>query len=131
MAYEGPHTTKLTGLTASADLSAKQYYFVKISGDNTVTVCAAATDIPVGVLQNAPDDGEAAEVLAVGVTKISGDEDLAAGNLIGTSGDGQAQAIVAGTDTTVYTVGQVLQGNGAASGIATALINCASPARAA
>lgn len=129
MAYEGPHTTKLTGLSASADLSAKQYYLVKMSGDNTVTVCAAATDIPVGVLQNAPGDGETAEVLAIGVTKVVGDEDLDAGDLIGTSGDGQAAEVVAGTDTTVYIVGQVLQGNTTAGGYVTALINCASPAR--
>lgn len=130
MAWEGPQI-KIPGLTASADLSAKQYYLVKMSGEKTVTVCAAATDIPVGVLQNAPKSGEDAEVVAIGVTKISGDEDLDAGDLIGTSGDGQAQAIVAGTDTTVYIVGQVLDGNTTAGGLATAIVNCASPARAA
>lgn len=131
MAYEGPHTLKLTGLTASADLTAKQYYFVKISGDNTVTVCAAVTDVPIGVLQNAPDDGEAAEVVCIGVTKISGDEDLTAGDAIGSSSDGQAQVVTVGTETTVYLAGRVLYGNGAAGGLATAVINCASAARAA
>jgi hypothetical protein len=36
---------------------------------------------------------------------------------------------VAGTDTTKYIVGQVTVASGAANGIASALIDCASPAR--
>lgn len=130
MAYEGPQI-KIPGLTASADISAKQYYFVKMSGEKTVTVCSGATDKPVGVLQNAPESGEEAEVCVIGVTKISGDADLNYGDLIGTSADGQADAKSPGTDTTEYTVGQVILGNGAAAGLITAVINCASPARAA
>ena len=130
MAYEGVQI-KLTGLTASADLSAKQYYFVKVSGNNTVTVCAAATDKPVGVLQNTPISGAEAEVCVIGITKVSSDAALTAGNLIGTSADGQADAKTPGTDTTEYTVGMVLYGSGAAAGIATAVINCAAPCRAA
>src|SRR5574337_1127881 len=110
MAYEGPQIA-IPGLKAGADLSAKQYYFVKLSADKTVVVCAAATDIPIGVLQNKPDaSGKAAEVVAVGVTKVSGDADLDAGHLIGTSGDGQADRKLPGTDTTEYTVGQVVVG---------------------
>jgi len=131
MAWEGPCCLKLTGLTASADLSAKQYYFVKMSGEKTVTFCAAVTDVPVGVLQNKPESGEEAEIVCIGVTKVSGDEDLDYGNIIGTSADGQAQVVTVGTETTVYIAGQVLNGNGAAGGIATAVVNCAAPARAA
>lgn len=130
MAYEGPQI-KLPGLTASADLSAKQYYFVKMSGNNTVTVCAAATDKPIGVLQNAPVSGAEAEVCCIGVTKVSSDAALTAGNLIGTSGDGQADAKTPGTDTTEYTVGSVIVGSGAAAGLAVAVVNCAAPCRAA
>ena len=130
MAFEGPQQ-RIPGLTASADLSAKQYYFVKMSADKTVTVCAAATDIPVGVLQNDPASGEEAVVCSVGTTKVSGDADLDFGQLIGTSADGQADRKIAGTDTTEYIVGQVLEGNTAAGGLITAAINCASPSRAA
>lgn len=130
MAWEVP-VLKIPGLTASADLTAKQFYLVKMSGEKTVTVCNAVTDVPVGVLQNAPDNGQQAEVMAIGISKVSGDEDLAYGNLIGASSDGQAQAVAAGSETTVYIVGHVIEGNGAAGGLATALINCASPARAA
>ena len=104
MAYEAAQI-KVGQFTASADLSAKQYHFVKMSGNNTVTVCAAITDVPVGVLQNNPASGGAAEVALLGVTKVVADGTLAAGNLIGTSADGQADAIAAGTDTTVYLMG--------------------------
>lgn len=108
MAYEAPQI-KIGTWTASADLSSKQYHFVKLSGDNTVTVTAAITDKTVGVLQNAPKSGQAAEVCVFGVTKVVADGTLAAGNLIGTSADAQADAIAAGTDTTVYVVGQALE----------------------
>jgi hypothetical protein len=123
MAYEGPMTL-IPGLTASADLSAKQYYFVKISGDKTVTVCAATTDKPIGILQNDPESGEAAVVASGGVSKVSGDADLTAGNSVGTSADGQAAAYTA-SDTTKYIVGQVILGNSAAAGLATVAFECA------
>ena len=113
MAYEAAQI-KVGNFTASADLSAKQYHFVKMSGNNTVTVCAAITDVPIGILQNSPASGGAAEVCLFGISKVVADGTLAAGNVIGTSADGQADAIAAGTDTTVYTMGIAL--NAAAAG---------------
>lgn len=130
MAVEGAQPLKTTAV-AGADLSAKQYHFVKLNADNQVIVCAAATDIPCGVLQNTPASGDAAELVVIGETKVSGDADLDAGHLIGTSGDGQADRKIPGTDTTEYIAGQVKIGNGAAGGLITAFVNCASPARAA
>lgn len=120
MAYETGGTDVGT-MTASADLSSKQYYFVKMSGDNTVTVCAAVTDKPIGVLQNKPESGESAVVRVAGVSKVSADATLAAGNVIGTSADGQAQPVAAGTETTVFNCGQALTG-GAAGTLQSALI---------
>ena len=122
MAFEGP-MTKIPALTASADLTGKQYYFVKISGANTVTVCAATTDKPIGILQNAPNTGEAAEVACSGVSKVSGDANLAAGDSVGTSSDGQAAAYTV-SDTTKYIVGQVVLDNSAAGGLATIAFDC-------
>ena len=107
MAYEAAQI-RFGNLTAAADLSSKQYYFVKLASATTVNVCSAITDIPIGVLQNTPESGEAAEVCIFGITKVSADGTLAAGNLIGTSADGQADAIAAGSDTTVYTQGQAI-----------------------
>jgi len=118
-------------LPAAADLSAHQYKFVKLNSSGQVAAIAAATDIPLGVLQDKPNAaGAAAEVAVIGVTKLQGDADLVRGNLIGTSADGQADAKTPGTDTTEYVVGQVLEDNSAAGGLITALINCAAPHRA-
>lgn len=122
MAFEGPQH-KIPGLVAGGDLSTKQYHFVKISADNTVVICSGTTDKPIGVLQNKPASGAAAEVCSAGVTKIVGDANLAAGDSIGTSADGQA-AVYTVSDTTKYIVGQVIQENTAAGGIITADIDC-------
>jgi len=128
MAWEGPQM-KTPGLTASADLSTKQFYLVKMSGNKTVDVCSGVTDKPCGVLQNKPTSGQAAEVVCIGVTKVSGDADLGYGDLIGTSADGQAAAYVAGTDTTKYVVGHVIEDNTTAGGLITAWVDCAAPHR--
>lgn len=132
MAWQGEQVL-IPGLRAGADLSAaaNKFKFVKLSAINTVVLCDGATDRPIGVLQNRPASGEGADVCAVGITKVQGDADLAVGNLIGTSGDGQADAKTPGTDTTEYVVGVVLEDNTTAGGLCVALINCASPARAA
>ena len=108
--------------TASADLSAKQYYFVKLSSATQVTVCAAVTDKPIGVLQNNPESGEQAIVRCLGVSKVNADATLAAGNVIGTSADGQAQPITLGSETTVHVSGQAIEA-GAANSDLTAFIN--------
>lgn len=129
MATEGAQPLK-SSFIAGGDLSAKQYCFVKLSADKTVVVCAGATDVPVGVLQNNPVSGQTAEVCVIGETKVSGDADLDYGMLIGTSADGQADRKIPGTDTTEYVVGVVKTGNTAAGGVVTAFVNCASPARA-
>ena len=117
---------------AAGDLSNKQYYFMKISADNTVTTCTAATDVPCGVLQNKPAAANRVAVIRViGESYVSSDAALTAGNLIGTSADGQADAKAPGTDTTEYVAGHVVVGTGAAGDLAIAVINCAAPARAA
>lgn len=129
MAYEIP-TLNFT-LEAAADLSAKQYFFVKVDANGKAALCAAATDKPVGVLQNKPESGESAEIMALGISKVSSDAALNEADLIGTSADGQADAKVPGTDTTEYIVGQMLTATSAANAYGSALINCCSPARAA
>jgi hypothetical protein len=49
--------------TAKVDLSAKQFFIVKLDTDETkVDLCAAATSFIIGTLCNAPKIGEVAEV---------------------------------------------------------------------
>ena len=108
MAYESPQVLIGT-LTAAADLSAKQYHFVSLASATTVNVCTAITNAPIGILQNNPTSGQQAIVQLFGISKVVADGTLAAGNFIGTSADGQADAISPGTDTTVYMTGQCIQ----------------------
>lgn len=128
MAVEGMVALK-DSRVAGADLSAAQYKFVEMGSDGTVTVCNAVTDVPYGVLQNNPVSGAMAEIVIIGLTKVSSDAGLTAGALIGTSADGQAAAYVAGTDTTKYIVGLVRNGTSNAAEMATAVVNCAAPSR--
>jgi hypothetical protein len=110
---------------AGADLSTHQYKFVKQNASGQVILCAAVTDKPIGVLQNAPKSGEEAEVVVIGGTKIKGGEALAVDSTIGTDASGTAQVVVAGTETTVYAVGRViLSATTASGGLASALVNC-------
>lgn len=130
MAYEKPlfmHSRK-----AGADLSTKQYHFVKLDSSGDVVICSAVTDLVYGVLQNAPTAGQTAEVMLAGISKVKADGTIAVGALIGTSSDGQADSIAAGTDTTVYAVGRYIGTAAAAAGdIIPCLINTLSLHRAA
>jgi hypothetical protein len=109
-------------LTAAADLSTKQYHFVKLATATTVNVCDAVTDVPIGVLQNNPASGGTATICVLGVSKVVADATLAAGDVIGTSADSQAQPVVRGTETTVTVTGQAITA-GSAGETVTALIN--------
>jgi hypothetical protein len=94
-----------TGYTASADLSAKQYHAVKISGVRTVTFCAAITDKIFGVLQNAPTATQTAQIMAMGRSKVVAHAAITAGATVGVSATGRAVTIAPGTDTTQYILG--------------------------
>jgi len=115
-------------LEAGADLSSAQYKMVKLSAGKAV-LCAAATDVPVGVLQNKPASGEAATVCISGASKVLAGGTIASGDLVGTDASGTADTKIAGTDTTEYVVGRALVG-GASGEILTALINTEAPHRA-
>jgi hypothetical protein len=130
MAFEYVDSQSKISLAAGADLSAKQYTFVKLSGTGVISV-AAATDIPVGVLQNAPASGKTAEVSVDGIVKLKASAAITAGALVGTTSTGLAVAVVAGTDTTKYVLGQAITAAGASGDIITVAIDCKTPNRAA
>ena len=131
MAYEISNYSVKVTLVAAADLSALQYTFVKLNSSGQVAAAAAATDVPIGVLQNAPTAGQEAEVLVVGGTKIVAGAAIGEGVLVGTSSAGKAVALTPGTDTTKYVAGTLLTESAADGNIVTAVINCATPHRAA
>ena len=105
---------KILDLTyaAAESLASDQYRIVVLDATlGTVRRPNAATDIPFGILQNAPASGEAAVVRVLGVSKVVLGATLARGSIIGceyvgAADAGKAQAAVA----TQYPVGILLDG---------------------
>lgn len=114
---------------AFASLATKQFFFVKLTS-NGIELCAAATDVPWGVLQNTPAAGEAAEVMRLGITKVKTGGIIAVGALVGTDNAGKADSKTVATDSTEYVVG-VADEVAANGDIITLGINCLNPHRAA
>ena len=116
MAYQIPVLD--INLEAAADLSAKQFHFVKVSAANKVDVCTAITDAPIGVLQNKPTSGQAANIRVLGISKLSANAAISAGAILGSSTDSQAQTAVA----TNVVCARALEAAGAANVIISALV---------
>lgn len=94
-------------MKAGGDMSAKQYYFVKmIATDDVVTTCTATTSIIFGVQQNKPAaDGRECLVRVLGHSKIMAGATIAADDLLSTTARGSAVTVTAGSDTTTYIAG--------------------------
>jgi len=130
MAYEiSAYAVKIT-LVAGGDLSSSQYKFVKLNSSGQAVAVAAATDAPIGVLQNTPLAGQEAEVVVTGGTKLLLGGTVAAAGRVSPNATGAGVAIVAGTDTTKYLAGTALTG-GASGEIITAVVSLGAAARAA
>lgn len=108
MALDNP--TFISGLQASGDLSSDRYKLVKRSGTaNQVAVCTAVTDLPIGVLYNAPGAaGKGADVAGfAGGSRIKvkvGAAGVAAGAEVATDANG---LLVATTTSGHYAIGTV------------------------
>lgn len=79
MATDSPMIRDGSTFTASADLSAKQFYAVSISGSRTVNLAAVNTGMR-GILQNKPTSGQAADIAIEGVCKALAGGTITAGN---------------------------------------------------
>lgn len=108
----------LPGAAAATDLSLKQFFLVKFSNatggpaavGTVVALCAAATDVPIGVLRDAPLGTTAlpvsCEVGTSGVLKVYAGATVTAGDLLQTDATGRAITLVA----TGHSIGQALTG---------------------
>lgn len=87
---------------ANADLSAKQYFLMKLGTTaGQVAIVAATTDIPVGLLQNKPAAaGRAAEVMRLGWSKadVAAATDIAIGDVLGPDANGRLVKKTANND---------------------------------
>jgi hypothetical protein len=133
VAFEKP--IQIQSFTCASDMSAasQQFIFVKL-GATGVHPCTAATDVPVGVLQNLPERGQLAEVCMIGVSKVrAGGTDLALAAQIGIDSTSRAVVLAVGTTSTgSYILGRVLGIDNADNdgALVTAAVNCLAPARA-
>ena len=101
-------TIKNGQILAGADLSAKQFYQVALNSNGEGVVCGAGA-AGVGVLQNAPKQGEAMELVQAGETEIVVAAAMNANTPIGSDANGKAAALVYGTDTTKFVHGRTLE----------------------
>ncbi len=92
MATEGAHVQD-EPFEANADLSAKQFYPVKLATGTKVDACSAVTDRVIGVLRSKPKAGEVADVRIHGIAKVVSDGSgtaIAVGDYVGVNAAGKA-----------------------------------------
>lgn len=86
-------------LLAAADLSAKQFFAVKVDSAGKAAVAGAGQTVA-GILQNDPASGQAGTVRVLGVSKAEAGGTVAAGDRVAADANG---ALVAATASTVNT----------------------------
>lgn len=114
MATQFIHGAQTVTRAAGADLSASQNRFVKLDANGAVVPIAAATDVPYGLLLNAPKDGFEAHVAKTGILKAEASAAVAVGDYLTVSANGRVAKATLGTDTTKYVVGRAVEAAGAA-----------------
>ena len=77
------------------DLTAKKYYAVYLSGDQTVSLCATGHLNAVGILQNDPNTGEGALVRLEGTSKAVASGAIAVGTRVVATADGKIASVAA------------------------------------
>lgn len=91
MATENP-LWEVGNLVAAADLTTKQYQFVKITAAKTVNIATTKGEGVLGILQNKPNTGEAAEVMIIGRSKCKAGAAVTAGSKVITDANGKGIA---------------------------------------
>lgn len=94
---------------ASSDFTAKQFFIGAIDAAGAVALAASATALIIGVVQNLPVVGEAANVRTMGTTKVKLGGTVTAGAWITSDAAGKGIATV--------TVGNIVIGRALAAGV--------------
>lgn len=81
MAYENP--VLQMSFKAAEDMSSFQFHYVTLSDGDTVKLLDAATDVPIGILQNKPSAaGQVADVMIMGISKCKANAAISVGTLV-------------------------------------------------
>lgn len=109
---------------AAADLSAKQFYLVKIDSSGNAALCSATTDEPIGVLQNTPTTNQPASIAIAGVTKCVTGSALAINVSVSSDSAGKGTSITLAAGGTTYNgrIGLVKTASAAAGGVAEVIL---------
>ena len=103
MAIKAGQYWSVPGVVATGDLSSYQYYVVKHA--TTAGACkvatTAATDTIMGVLQNDPTDGQAAEVACDGIVYALAEASVTAGSALTCSSTGRVKTTTTDLDQIV------------------------------
>jgi hypothetical protein len=83
---------------ANGDLSDYQYRWVKLESAGTVAICGNG-EVPVGILQNDPDDGEQANVMLMGISNLVAHASISVNETIGSQANGRGVAVSADTNS--------------------------------
>ena len=118
--YSGKDIT----LIAAEDLSAHQYCIVHQATDTTVDLLDSGAELPIGVLQNAPESGEAAQIRIDGTSKLVMNAAIAVATVVkaeyvGATDNGKGDAV--DTDKDVV-FGLVIKASGAEDDVGAVLI---------
>lgn len=90
MATEGPQFSDGGQVITATDLTAKQYFAVKLTSTaRTVALASTGGEMIYGILQNAPAIGESANVCQLGITKAAAGGTIAAGDPLTTDTAGK------------------------------------------
>lgn len=131
MAWEGPQTRQSYNAGADFRTTGQFRFVVKNGTGDDIEAVNAATDAPIGVLQNNPNTNQEATVAHAGDTKLVAGGVINEGDRIGTDNQGRGVAIVPGTDVTKYLLGTALTPASGADIIFTASVDCPAAGRAA
>lgn len=100
MAIKAGKYWSVPGVVATGDLSSYQYYVVKHA--STAGACkvatTAATDTLLGILQNDPTSGQAAEVAFLGIAKAAAEASVTAGSAVTCSSTGRVKTTTTDLD---------------------------------
>jgi ABC-type uncharacterized transport system permease subunit len=118
MATEGPNIFDGSQTTAAVDLSASQFYCVKVTAARSVNLASTGGEAIYGVLQNKPTLGQPANVAIFGITKAASGAAFSAAAYLMTDSTGR---LITATGTN-HRVAQALEAATAAGQLITVAV---------